>query len=126
MRVEVRDALSDWVDITSEVPQGSVIELLLFLIFVKDIPEWIKTDVRMFADDTKVRSTIKKPDDYKPLQDDLDSLTAWSGKWKLEFNAYKCKIMHIGHDLSTKYSMTIMGQSGIYTRLRRNVILVCW
>ena len=37
------------------------------------------------------------------------SLTAWSGKWKLGLNADKCKMMHIGHDLPTKYSMTING-----------------
>ena len=31
----------------------------------------------MFADDTKVFwSTIKTPEDYKPLKDDIDSLTA--------------------------------------------------
>ena len=54
MRVGVRDALSDWVDITSGVPQGSVLGPLRFLIFVNDISEWIKTDVRMFVDDTRV------------------------------------------------------------------------
>ena len=37
------------------------------------------------------------------------SLTAWSGKWKLGFIADKCKLMHIGYDLPTKYSMTING-----------------
>ena len=63
----------------------------------------------MFADDKKVWSTTKSPEDYIPLQDDIDSLTAWSGKSKLGFNADKCMIMHITHDLPTKYSMTING-----------------
>ena len=53
MRVKVRGAHSDWVDVSSGVPQGSVLGPLLFLIFVNDIPEWIKSNVKMFADDKK-------------------------------------------------------------------------
>ena len=52
--MDLREALSDWIAITSGVPRGSVLGSLLFLIFVKYIPEWIQTDVRKFANDTKV------------------------------------------------------------------------
>jgi len=34
------------------IPQGSVLGPLLFLIYVGDLPDWIKNDMRMFADDT--------------------------------------------------------------------------
>jgi len=35
----------------------------------------------------------------------LDNLAKWSKKWLLAFNTKKCKVMHIGHDFPTKYSM---------------------
>ena len=43
--------------------------------------------------------------DSESLQKDLDSLAKWSQKWMLEFNSSKCKVMHVGHKLNTKYFM---------------------
>jgi len=94
MRVEVRGDHSDWVS-TSGVPQGSVLGPLLFLVFVNDIPEWIRTSVRMFADDTKLWTRISTLEDSHVLHDDLDKLMCLSDKWKLGFNPQKCKTVHI-------------------------------
>ena len=109
MRVQVRGSHSDWVEVLSGVPQGSVLGPLLFLIFVNDIPAWIKSNVRMFADDTKVWTRISTLEDGEVLQNDLNNLTSWSDKWKLGFNAEKCKVMHIGHSFDTQYSMKVQG-----------------
>jgi len=57
--------------------------------------------MQMFADDTKIWTRISVK-----LQNDLDSLTAWSSKWLLHFNPDKCKVMHIGHQHDTKYYMS--------------------
>ena len=59
----------------------------------------------MFADDTKMWASLKIKEDSDILQKDLDSLTEWSKKWLLKFNAGKCKIMHIGHSIPTEYYM---------------------
>ena len=59
----------------------------------------------MFADDTKIWAKIQKMEDNEALQSDLDKLVEWSQKWLLAFNIEKCKVMHIGHDLLTKYTM---------------------
>jgi len=39
------------------------------------------------------------------LQADLDKLVLWAQKWQMEFNADKCKVMHVGNrdDGSTYY-----------------------
>ena len=52
-------------------------------------------NLKMFADDTKLWITLKSATDSATLQTDLDSLTAWSNRWLLKFNASKCKLMHI-------------------------------
>ena len=54
IRVVVNGRYSSWTQVTSGVPQGSVIGPLLFLIYVNDLPEWIQSEMRMFADDRKV------------------------------------------------------------------------
>ena len=54
MRVDINGSLSSWADIISGVPQGSVLEPILFLVFVNDIPDWMINSIRLFADDTKI------------------------------------------------------------------------
>ena len=76
---------------------------LLFLLFVNDQPQWITTNIRMFADDAKVWSRISTECDSQLLQKDLDSLVNWSTIWQLRFNTGMCKMMHVGHKVGTKY-----------------------
>ena len=54
MRVMVNGSSSSWVKVSSGVPQGSVLGPLLFLIFVNDLPDWVKSSFKMFADDIKL------------------------------------------------------------------------
>jgi len=54
MRVVVNGSSFSWMRVLSGVPQGSVLGPLLFLIFVNDLHDWIKTNIRIFADDTKI------------------------------------------------------------------------
>jgi len=57
MRVVVNGHFSAWLEVMSGVPQGSVLGPLLFLIFANDLPDWIKTNICMFAD-TKIWTRI--------------------------------------------------------------------
>ena len=78
---------------------------LLFLLFVNEIPEIVQSDVKMFADDTKVWKVLKEPKDSQTLQDDINLLKEWSQTWLLKFNASKCKTMHIGRGEPNQYFM---------------------
>jgi hypothetical protein len=91
-------AFSDWIEVLSGVPQGSVLGPLLFLIFINDIDlaaAHIEALVK-FADDTKVGQTVRTAADRAALQTALDNLCSWTEKWGMKFNVSKCKVMHFG------------------------------
>ena len=106
-QVCVNGSRSKWADVTSGIPQGSVLGPILFVIYINDLPNEIKSDIYMFSDDTKVFRTIKTNDDQCILQDDLDELTAWSTKWLLTFHPDKCKIMHLGKPMEDQFKYTL-------------------
>ena len=106
MKVKVKLQFSDWVAVLSGVPQGSVLGPLLFLIFVNDLPLWIRNSmILLFADDTKISCKISGDSDGLLLQQDLDSLFEWSKYWHLDFNVDKCKAMRVGHCYQIGYKL---------------------
>jgi ribonucleases P/MRP protein subunit RPP40 len=105
MRVVLGENATDWVKVLSGVPQGSVLGPLLFLLYVNEIPDTVKSTIKMFADDTKIWRVLRKNEDPEILQEDLHRLEKWSEEWLLRFNAAKCKVMHIGGLSGAKYTL---------------------
>ena len=70
-KVLVGGKISDSVDVLPGVPQGTVLGPLLFICYINDLPNTIKSKIRMYADDTLVYSTINTIDDCIRLQRDL-------------------------------------------------------
>ena len=58
-RVVLNGQTSNWKNILAGVLQGSILGLLLFLIFINDIPEGIQSNIKKFADDTSIFSVMK-------------------------------------------------------------------
>jgi len=110
INVVVNGSRSGWADVYSGVPQGSILGPLLFILYVNDLPKKVRCGIQMFADDTKLWTTVQKVDDQAKLQNDLDSLEDWSKTWLLKFNCSKCKVMHVGHSVQTEYRMSNNGK----------------
>ena len=94
---------SDPVPVLSGVPQRSVLGPVLFLIFVDDLPENIRSSVRLFADDCVFYRNIESPMDCQILQDDLNSLAQWETDWKMKFNVAKCHSMRVTRHPTDKH-----------------------
>ena len=62
-RVVVNGAYSQWNDVTSGIPQGSVLGPVLFIIYINDLPETVESMVHIFADDTKIYRKIATAND---------------------------------------------------------------
>ena len=60
-RVVLNGMESDWGEIKAGVPQGSVLGPLLFLIYINDLEEGIKSSVKFFADNTHLLSILDDP-----------------------------------------------------------------
>ena len=86
---------SDPVPVLSGVPQGSVLGPVLFLLFINDLPDNIRSSVRLFADDCVLYRNIHSLQDCLTLQEDLTSLGQWEADWQMKFNVAKCHSMRV-------------------------------
>ena len=81
--------------VRSGVPQGSVLGPCLFLYYINDIPDSVKSKVRLFADDTIMYLAINSNTDASSLQEDLNRLAQWEATWHMAFHPEKCQVISI-------------------------------
>ena len=72
--VVINGISSDSIPVSSGVPQGSFLGPILFLAYINDLPEQVKSKVRLFADDTAMYLAISSLSETSILQDDLIQL----------------------------------------------------
>ena len=100
---------SDTISVDSGVPQGSVLGPILFLVFINDLPDLVKSQCHLFADDCLLYNEIKSLNDSLQLQKDLELLENWAEEWGMKFDANKCYIISTekGESLFSTPQMTI-------------------
>jgi len=99
-RVVIDGHSSSTSNVTSGVPQGSVLAPLLFLCFINDLPDGIRSRIKLYADDVLLYSTITSPDDCHRLQADLKILEQWAKKWNMIFNPSKCEFLRVSNKVN--------------------------
>ena len=60
------------------------------MLFANELPLWIVSSIRMFADDTKLWANIRTEEEILTLQKDLGNLSGWTKDRLLRFNPEKC------------------------------------
>ena len=103
-RVTVNGVTSEVDVVVSGIPQGSVLGPVLFIVYINDIFDNIKSEGFLFADDTKIFKAIQNEQDAAELQADIDELERWTNKWLLKFNPDKCHVLSMGRFEDTKYT----------------------
>ena len=107
-------------DVTSGIPQGSVLGPILFVIYINDMPSEVRNMLYLFADDTKIYYQIHSVSDQERLQEDLDALVDWSNRWLLRFHPKKCKFVSICRSDPIEYSYEMKNEKGEASKLDRS------
>ena len=99
-RVAIGNCKSEFRQVLSGVPQGSILGPILFVLFINDLPEGLNpgTDLALYADDTKIWRTILSETDHETLQKDIDYLNNWATMNKMKFHPQKCKVVSVAHN----------------------------
>ena len=95
----VNGKLSSVRQISYGVPQGSILGPLLFIIFMNDLPNAVKSaDICMYADDTSMSSTIKNTSDLETqIIPEYLNICNWLKSNKLTLNALKTEFIIMGN-----------------------------
>ena len=92
-RVVLNRQASSWKPVLTGAPQGSILESLHFLIYINELPDEIKTMVKLFADDTYFFTTIKDiSESANALRDDISLISKCTFNWRMLFNLDRIKL----------------------------------
>ena len=111
MYERIKETSSAEHDVTSFVPQGSVIAPLFFISYINDICNLVKhSKMLMYADDLTLYEVVNNAHDACLLQCDfqaisdwaklLQAISDWAKSWLLEINLSICKVLHFGYSIT--------------------------
>jgi hypothetical protein len=107
-KVAVNKIYSGWENVTSGVPQGSVLGPLLFLIYINDLDIGVDSKLVKFADDTKLGRGVATEQEVEIVRQDLEKMYQWAVDWQMLFNTDKCVVLHMGkNNKENEYKMGI-------------------
>jgi hypothetical protein len=85
---------SSWREVTSGIPQGSVLGPLQFIVFINDMGNDITYNISLFADDaTHSHSSENLLLAQGPIQMDINKLLQWGTEWVTSYNETKTEYM---------------------------------
>ena len=86
-KVILNDQTSESINVTAGVPQGCILEALLFLIYINDLSGDLSSKAKLFADDASlffVNNDVKTS--ANELNKNLKKISDWTFQWKMSFN----------------------------------------
>jgi hypothetical protein len=122
--VILENITSEKIPVTPGVPQGTALGPILFLIYINDLPQYIKnSQISLFADGSIIYMPIHTLTDCLKLQEDFEAAIQWEQDWLMAFHPDECNILRVtskkkpghfyynihGHMLQTVHSVKYLG-----------------
>ena len=103
--MKVGTSCSNKSNVTSGIPQGSILAPTLFAIYINYLPNCLTSQCKMFADDQKIHN---KSFNHDIVQMGITNMLKWSNNWCLYFSTNKCSVLHSGEkNTDCDYFMSI-------------------
>ena len=90
--VQIGSCRSQLKEVQCGVPQGSVVGLLMFILYVNDFPDFIQSNITMFADDTNLYQELPSFD-LTYFKETIRKVEVWMNGNKLKCNVGKSKAL---------------------------------
>ena len=111
----VSGTLSNCGKVVSDVPQGSVLEPTLFLVYINDLPLVLSECIAdIFADDSTISAHNKNIDQVaSTISNELQQVNKWCENNHVAINISETKLMYVTskpthRQISTTHSLTIV------------------
>jgi len=92
-RVKLSEILSDWMTLNGDMPQGSYLGHMIFILLINDLRSWLH--MHKFIDDTTLSEIILKGSETD-MQRALDAVLEWSHLNYMNINCKKTKEIVLG------------------------------
>ena len=108
LRVVLDGKSSQEYPVNASVPQGSILDPTLFLVYINDLPDDAICNIAIYADNTTLYSKCDQASDLwqqlelaSKLESDLRDTVDWARKWLVDFNAGKTQLVSFERSKNT-------------------------
>ena len=105
---------SNFTQVKSGVPQGTVLGPLMSLLYVNGIDYDISSQLQLFADDCILHRVINNEQD-KLLQHDLNLIVRWTESWQMNLNISKSACSAYLHQISIYLYLRLLNGRSLFT-----------